>query len=336
MQMISKQNLRGWLTRIAQDHRLIAPTQVSRVILFRPVADVEQVVLDYVNSVLSPKEWFFPRTDTLFTIERNADGVELTPPTLDQKQVIFGIRPCDARAITKQDKVFLGDPPDSNYGQRRTNTTLIGLACAQAAPWCFCTSVGIQPDDAGDVDVMLKQVGDNYLVESITEKGVELVKLATTTEGEGTFVPARIQVAVPTENLPELMRSAFKEEFWDQAAERCFSCKICVYLCPTCHCFDVRDAYVDGQLQRLRTWDSCQSPQYNRLAGGYNPRGTKGARLRQFYYHKFLYYPEKWGEYLCVGCGRCVSNCPVNIDIREMLTTVKKHAATKDPVAETV
>jgi ferredoxin len=106
-------------------------------------------------------------------------------------------------------------------------------------------------------------------------------------------------------------------------AERCLGCRVCTYNCPVCYCFDVRDRLTpDGAIERLRCWDSCQGGQCFAIAGGHNPRPTQMARQRQRYMHKFLYYPEREGMPLCVGCGRCVAECPANIDIREVMAAM--------------
>ncbi len=108
-------------------------------------------------------------------------------------------------------------------------------------------------------------------------------------------------------------------------SERCLSCRICAYVCPTCRCFDVRDESVPSDnghdtYERIRCWDSCAGEAYRRIAGGHNPRAAKGDRLRNRFFCKFYYYPEQYGPTACTGCGRCVDSCPVNIDITEILS----------------
>jgi sulfhydrogenase subunit beta (sulfur reductase) len=101
-------------------------------------------------------------------------------------------------------------------------------------------------------------------------------------------------------------------------------CNICAYVCPTCYCFDVRDYPDKGKVERVRSWESCQSPGFSLTAGGYDPRTTKGERLRQRFSHKFLYFPERFQDAACIGCGRCVKACPVNIDIREVISDLQQ------------
>jgi len=120
------------------------------------------------------------------------------------------------------------------------------------------------------------------------------------------------------------MRQAFDSPYWSRLADRCVHCNLCAYVCPTCYCFDIRDYESKGKIERVRSWESCQSPGFTRQAGGYNPRASKEARLRQRFYHKLLYFPEDFGAIACVGCGRCVQVCPVNIDIREVISDIQK------------
>ncbi|MCL5108989.1 MAG: 4Fe-4S dicluster domain-containing protein [Chloroflexi bacterium] len=319
-QRITRQGLLDWLNGVAAKATLIAPVRVEGIYLFRPIVKIEDIALDYSQSTVPPKEWLFPRSDTLFTIERLDRAYELKPPAAAGPRVLFGIRPCDARALAILDRLFLAEPADNLYEERRQNTVLVGLACArQQLPECFCTSLGGGPQEAANVDVLLAGAGEAYTVTVATEKGQQLLSGATLRDG-GEMPPApSLSNQVPTAGMAERLRLAFNSSYWQRLADRCLGCKMCTYLCPTCHCFDIRDCDVGGHAERVRCWDGCQSALFTKLAGGHNPRASKAARLRQFYAHKYLYFPERFGVTQCVGCGRCAHFCPVNIDIRETL-----------------
>jgi sulfhydrogenase subunit beta (sulfur reductase) len=133
---------------------------------------------------------------------------------------------------------------------------------------------------------------------------------------------------LPQESWP----ARFADRYWELLAERCIGCRVCAYVCPTCRCFDVRDEVARrrtgyAQYERLRCWDSCTGANYRVVAGGHNPRATKGQRLRNRFFCKFYYLPEDYGATGCVGCGRCIEACPVNIDIVEMLNDVSLRQA---------
>ena len=120
----------------------------------------------------------------------------------------------------------------------------------------------------------------------------------------------------------------FDSPFWDDESMSCIRCGICTYLCPTCHCFDINDEVISSyplKGKRVRTWDNCQFPDFTMHSSGHNPRPDKASRLRQRILHKYNYFVEKYGHYQCTGCGRCVSKCPVGIDIIEVLNKVNDY-----------
>jgi len=324
--LMSRDDLVRWLQLLLQERILLAPMRVQGLVLFQPVSKVEDITFDFANTTLPPKVWFLPPTETLFSV-RSCDGhTELVPATVEQQAVIFGVRPCDAKGITLMDSPFLEEPGDALYRERRAKTTLIGLSCRQAQPECFCTSVGSAPNDPSNVDILLTEIEDGYVVQVVTEQGKALLPQGLAEAGAAPPAPPEPQ-AVPTEGIVPAMQMLFNQPYWERLAERCLHCNVCAYVCPTCYCFDVRDYPNKGNIERVRSWESCQSPGFTRIAGGYNPRGTKGGRLRQRFYHKLLYFPGQFQEIACVGCGRCVKACPVNIDIREIISDLQQLGA---------
>ncbi len=325
-QIISKSDLITWLNKLAESHVLIGPVNDNAgVTLFRKVSQAEEIAFDFTNTTLSPKEWFFPPTETLFTVERKDGQVELVPAEDVEAKVIFGMRPCDARGIALLDKPFLNEPADTLYQQHRDKTALIGLSCREVLPECFCTSMGTAPDDSSNMDILLTEVADGYIIQVVTEKGAAL--LAECPEGllkQSEVTPPALSSAatVPIEGITEIMAENFDNVYWERLADRCLHCNLCAYVCPTCYCFDVRDYNDKGKVERVRTWESCQSSGFTRIAGGYDRRAGKAPHLRQRFYHKLFYFPAEFGSVACVGCGRCVKACPVNVDIREVIMDV--------------
>ncbi|MFC1926931.1 4Fe-4S dicluster domain-containing protein [Chloroflexota bacterium] len=326
-QILDKKELSAWLDRLLKEHLVVAPQSEGELTLFLPVHSTDDIVLDFENTSLSPKEWLFPKTETLFAAKREGGDYEISPSDIEQKTVIFGIRPCDAKAIAMLDFPFLAEPADSLWAQHREKTYLIGLSCNTACSQCFCTSMGTAPNDPSDVDILLTEVGDSYAVQTVTEKGKQLLEGIELKEQDLTLPPPPSPTSVPAEGISEAVRKAFDEPYWSRLADRCIHCNVCAYVCPTCYCFDIRD-YPEGEkIERLRTWESCQSKGFTRIAGGHDPRADKGIRLRQRFAHKLLYFPQEFGPLACVGCGRCVTSCPVNIDIREIINDVQKLGA---------
>lgn len=329
---LSTENLLLWLEECRGKNTLIAPQKLNELLLFTRVENVSNITLDYINTQLSPKEWFLPKSDTLFKIEGlKPSDWSIQPGDDIEETIIFGMRPCDSWGIEIMDKPYLAAPTDSRYQERRAKTITIGMACIKAASSCFCTSMGTLPKDSEHNDVFLIPTQGGYKVKGISEKGKKLLSSAKLVENSTETFPAPIISPVPSKDIEKAFRNNFDSKYWERVGDRCIHCNICSYVCPNCYCFDMRDLSIHGPTagyERVRTWESCQSPAFTKLAGGHNPRSGKGARIRQRFAHKLLYFHDEYGNYLCSGCGRCVWACPVNIDIREIITDVQRLEAT--------
>jgi sulfhydrogenase subunit beta (sulfur reductase) len=328
MRFATTDALRAWLDRLGEEMDLVAPRDVDGHVLYRPVASSAEVLFDYERPELSAKSYLLPATEVLLRIEQRGKDVALEEVLPDRRQVVFGLRPCDAHGLAVIDALFLEqDPPDRAYRHHRGRTVLVGLACPEMWEGCFCTSVGGGPADATHLDVLLAAVDGGYAVEPVTEKGEALLEGLSLEEREGEPPPPATDAESVPVRPPEEWRALFEDQLWMRHGERCLSCRICTYVCPTCRCFDITDRVVEvhpgvTRIERIRVWDACTSPNYRRAAGGHNPRPTKPARLRNRFYCKFCYYPEDFGPLGCVGCGRCVVSCPVGIDITEVMRDV--------------
>lgn len=324
MRFISRDNLGGWLERLAERRMVIAPRRVGDVPLYRKIKSVGDIDWGFARPVLSAKEFLFPRTERLFFVSSKDQHIALEETLPEEEVVLFGVRPCDARGIRALDEVFLETPEDPYYRRRRANTALIGVTCTEMGPTCFCRSVGGEPDDLAGVDVGLTPVSGGYVVRSTTEKGDALLAGLDLSEFAGELSRPILSDPIP---LPDDMVwvPRFADERWEQIGERCLSCRLCAYVCPTCRCFDIRDEAVaslngGSRWERLRCWDGCTGEVYRKIAGGHNPRHDPGQRLRNRFYCKFNYFPARYGRVACTGCGRCVDVCPVGIDITEVLS----------------
>jgi sulfhydrogenase subunit beta (sulfur reductase) len=328
MRLLTKEALADWLDRLAQEARLVAPQEVEGIVLYRPVASSDEITFDYTRPKMSLKDVVFPSTDHILSIEKQGKEVTVSELGLNKEQIVFGLRPCDAHGISVLDGIFMEkEPVDWNYAQHREATTLIGLACPQMWDECFCTSVGGAPDDSSHLDILLTEVDGGYAVKAVTENGRALVASLELHDVQGeTAAPVLNQETVPVLS-PQGWPEHFGDRYWELLAERCIGCRMCAYVCPTCRCFDVRDEIAErrtgyAQYDRLRCWDSCTGSNYRLIAGGHNSRALKSQRLRNRFYCKFLYIHEDYDVQGCVGCGRCIEVCPVNIDIVEMLHNV--------------
>jgi sulfhydrogenase subunit beta (sulfur reductase) len=330
--VITKQELPKFLRSI-KDAVVLAPVERERGLVFDRLAEDDSICFDYITVRESAKGIFFPQREVLCSFE---DGNLKEVPLDGNNYVVFGLRPCDATAITFLDEVFsdqFSKFKDPYYLSRRENSVLITLTCNETADTCFCTTTGGDPAGTRGADILATDLGEKLLFEAVTDKGEELMKAykgsfkkaeeADIKEREGLAEEARKQLtAIDIEGLKQKLDEEFDDEDWAKVTANCLGCGACTYLCPTCHCFDITDEKnKTGFGLRLRSWDSCQYPLFTKHASGHNPRVNKTQRMRQRIMHKFSYTIEKTDDIFCVGCGRCISNCPVNLDIRDILRT---------------
>jgi sulfhydrogenase subunit beta (sulfur reductase) len=320
-----------------KDYQVFAPTAVGDVVRFKQVEDPAAVSLEYSNSNVPPKELMFPETETLFKYRVGSTGIEPEVPDAEAMRLVFGIRPCDAQAYTIVDNLYAWDFPDPYYQKRREATVLFGLACAEPVANCFCTSLGGGPASEKGLDAIMFDLGESYYVKTLTEAGDAAAKAMGLDAGadaekkaaaaQEKEALAKIKRSIDTEGIPEKLPSLYDHPFWEQFSDRCLSCGICTFLCPTCHCFDIQDETEAFDGRRARMWDTCMFSEYTLHTSGHNPRPTRKERTRNRISHKYSYFPEKFDVIACVGCGRCINYCPVNIDILDILEKSKQAEA---------
>ncbi len=319
---IHKQNLPLLWERLAARGPLYLPLMEGPVTLFRPWYEGAAVNLQTVSTDVSPKEIFMPRDEVYLQFHREGQNLELKSPAQSTgPATVFGLHPCDLWAVELLDMVFQGqEPADELYKERRAGTTVAAMACTKPDPFCFCGDFGINPVEAPGADVMAWWDGDNLLLEARTEKGEALLNLAGDRLEECSTgnKPVPLKTAdfnLALEGMPERLKERFDDPAWETLFRSCLGCGACTYICPTCHCFDIQDYGCQEQGERFRCWDSCMFGQFTLMAGGHNPRPSRKERVRNRFLHKLQYFPEKYGAFGCVGCGRCLRSCPVHLDI---------------------
>jgi len=332
--VLHKERAGDLLDRLADRYRVIVPCREDGVTIYGEYDPGRE--LDLTNRpVQSAKGVLFPQAETLFEFERGRQQAEVRDCAGDdvQESVIFGIRPCDIHGIKLLETVFTDAYSDPYFSRRMEKTILVGIACTEPLPSCFCTSFGYGPWDSSGADVFLYDIGDSFVWRSLTGRGEEMTAgLAY----EWDEVPeagdvekrlrsgrekalARIRKLDIPSDLAGRMMDAFHSPYWQKLSQSCLGCGICTYLCPTCHCFDIHDLRRGGGGERYRCWDSCMFSNFTLAAGDHNPRPTREERVRQRMMHKLSYSVERYDQYLCVGCGRCVDMCPAGIDIRQVV-----------------
>jgi ferredoxin len=328
--VIAKADVAGWLARLGVGRRVVYPTSEGEgVARFRPARPDAEPMLAGVRAAWSPKEHLLPQAEALFAFTGSGPALRLRPAAPPAEPlVIFGLRPCDARAVATLDRVFLQrKETDSLYGARRRGAALVGLAC-DAPDWgCFCTAVGGSPAGTDGLDLLLTDLGDRYHVTVLTEAGQALANdpaltAAAAADGKAAGdAHARAEALLPKafDLRAALKGVAWDAPIWQALAARCLGCGACSLGCPTCHCFDIQDEDTFDGGVRMRCWDTCQFEEFTKMGAGHNPRPGQTERTRQRLLHKFKYLLEEFGEIACTGCGRCVQACPVNIDLRTVL-----------------
>jgi ferredoxin len=290
---------------------------------------------DFQNTRLSPKLLTLPQSERMFEYSLDENDPEAHIPKESPKdfspQAVVGIRPCDAYAFELV-KINFDNPEyrDPWWVRHFESTIFVGLGCNEPCTTCFCTSVGSGPFSDKGLDVLLYDRGDNYLARSLTGKGEEFLGKAEKgsdadrealkdAESLANSALEKILSRVSTDKLKDkVVTELFDAPFWDDVAFGCINCGTCTYLCPTCWCFDIQDEVYRKEGDRMRNWDACMFPLFTLHGSGHNPREMKTQRVRQRFMHKLKYYVDKYDNGVaCVGCGRCVQFCPVNIDIRE-------------------
>jgi len=335
---ITKKNLLRLLEAIRGNTTLVAPVRnaVYGDVNFLPVTDPAEIVFDYDNTTTSPKEFFFPQYEPLFTFSSpSVSSIEVKD--VAEEIVLFGIRACDVNALVLLDRFYERNFGDNYYLDKRRKSTLITLACTDLGEQCFCTSTGTGPVLTTDFDIQLIETGKDYAVQVGSEKGLLLFEAYKDFFGPATNIDAStISIEAKNKGLMfdldkvynNLKTEAIDEQFWQDIANRCQSCGLCLFLCPTCSCFSVIDQATPlGEKRRSRQWDACYFTGMTTMAGGNNPVADRAQMVKRKYYHKLCQQIDEFGVSGCVGCGRCNLCCVGNVNWLENVIKIERNNA---------
>lgn len=331
--VLDKEEVGDFIAGFAERYQVIGAVRHQDSFRFEDVSErLDRIELDYDTTILPPKKYLLPPRTKLFSFSTAAndvtDDASLAKPT---PRVLFGLHACDINAINRLDQVFLeGDYADPYYAAQRAATMIVGISCMPTAH-CFCNAWHTDEVSQG-YDLFLHDIGDRYLVTILSVEAAEILSRST---HACEAVPAdsvafqrrqaRFKEAFSpmpdVSSLSMLMDAYYHDPLWDELGERCLSCTACSAVCPTCHCFDISDILSPSGEEgvRVRTWDSCCSPDFEAVTGGHNFEATAASRVRHRFYHKFLGYLNRTDEILCTGCGRCDIACKAGITPRVVI-----------------
>lgn len=358
------QELNVLITKLTKSgYRVIGPTVRERAIVYdeidssddlpRGLTDEQEggtyrlkmrddnALFGYQVGPQSWKRFLHPPVRTLWKARRQQSGFKIIESEEDSvKYAFLGVRSCDLNAILIQDRVFTGGPyKDSSYGQKRADAFIVAVNCSEAGRTCFCVSMKTGPKVKSDFDLALTEVINvekhYFLAEAGSEAGAEIIselnfeyadkqdeKLA-----ESAVKNAEKQMGrtMDTEGIKELLYRNYDNPRWDDVAERCLACANCTMVCPTCFCTTVEDVtdLRGEEAERVQRWDSCFTMDFSYVHGGVIRSSTK-SRYRQWMTHKLATWIDQFDTSGCVGCGRCITWCPVAIDITEEVRAIRE------------
>lgn len=332
---INRPNLDRLARSLSKTYRVYVPVKEGENRYYKKVGDkgLEGACIGEIRPVQSIKSFFFPaRTKVSEYFSEKVSDKKSRPVA------IIGAKACDLASLKVMDYVYMQDSfKDPFYVARRQEGLIISSDCTTFGETCFCVSLGQLPYPTEDFDINLSEVGSGYVVEVGSDKGQKLTKdYSKLFQAADLYIDkkdvarkklkseleAHVKAkAIPSKELiQELFKKSFDSELWDETAKTCVECGACNVICPTCHCFVLKDQKAEQGFERLRMWDSCLLMSFARVAGGANPRKLLAQRLRNRFDKKFNFFPDVIGKFGCTGCGRCTEACAGKIDIREVLS----------------
>ena len=318
----------------------IGVTDVQEAGTFRLARRSDAALFGYVPGPHSWKQFLHVPRRRLWRARRTAEGIEMVAELEPPERLAFiGARSCELHAVAIQDKVLGGGAfVDADYAARRQQVFVVAVNCGQAGGTCFCVSMGTGPKVRGDFDLAVTEIlddaGHRFVVEIGSERGAEIIARVphepadaqnrAAAEGIVERTAGQMGRTMDNSDVQALLYRNLEHPRWDDVAARCLSCANCTMVCPTCFCTTVEDTtdLTGEHAERWQRWDSCFTQAFSYVHGGSVRPATK-AKYRQWMTHKLATWFDQFGSSGCVGCGRCITWCPVGIDITEEVRAIR-------------
>jgi len=336
---MKKEDLPAFLESAKEWGELCGPTTKSGRTSYQKVDSLSQMDLKATRTILPPKKFLYPQRFTMFDFD-DEEYVERLGG--EPKRILFGVHLCDIHGINTMDKLFLEIFKDPYYAERREKTLILGHSCIPDDK-CMCDATNTNYIAEG-FDLFFTNLKMFYLVWVGSSRGHDLVRtradlfkreldrsdILTYTEYKR-WKASQFKLEVDLTGMPGIFELGYSSPVWDELGDKCLSCGQCSMVCPTCNCFNVVDDIELGTAEgtRDRLWDSCMFREYSEVAGGQNFRDRRSERLRLWYTHKLQAYIGEFGSPACVGCGRCIATCPVDINVATVATALREQEVGK-------
>lgn len=341
MKAVLVKDLKPFLDAISSERELYVPCKNGEHYVFvkyDPAGGEPQ--FNNIRACMPVKEFLFPMR------ELAAVFPETSPMTNIKPFAVFGLKDCDLRSIEILDRVFAEeDFLDPFYEAHRSNMFVISSDCFEPADSCCCNIFDGQSFPKTGFDLNLSKTETGFIIEAGSKKGQDFLKkhedlftdvpeqaLAERNAARRNAQQQLEQINAdqkPDAPIKQIMENSEDSQIFDVEAENCIECQACTRVCPTCHCFYLYDTKREDYFGKMKMWDSCMRLDYATVAGGANPRKILGDRLKHRLMHKFVYFLDRYGINMCVGCGRCVDADAGGLDIRQVLKKLNEELKNK-------